>query len=178
MNKKSKTLKAGLGNGLIVRKKSNEFDFELKMIDFDEEYAYGQSDINVDDGEYPHNCSGDYILPHLFSLDHLSKPMQIEGFNNGEEFVPIAEILKTEHKGHFNNHQTGKYSLIDYAQNEAFVKAWVKFDENKRCLLYTSIVRAFPKWVVELLNQWHFNIEKLPTNEFIDASISNVYTKD
>ena len=76
-------------------------------------------------------CLKHYRKLHLHSLDKLTEPIRVEGYNDGKEFVPIIEI----EENHYQHFEEMQYILED--------ERWL----NQCSHLF-----------VKLLYQWHFAI--------------------
>ncbi len=164
---KFETLKAGLGNGLIVTDENLngvKRRFKLSGIDFDsKEWIYAYDHKKFKGISFPlEECK-----PHLFNLSDLNKPIRVEGYNDGKEFVPAKELFKGmdnlilttfEHKV-FNLWAT--YTILD----EVFTDP----------IIGVGGIKDADYWIVKKLQCWHFNTEGLDESDYIDASKSKVY---
>ena len=136
MNNKFETLKAGLGNGLICEVNDlNNWNVTIDHVEF-----------SVGDRE-----TWKPLKPHLFPLSHLTKPIRVEGYNNGKDFVPIG-------------------LLFDNKLEKSFFVA-----ELMNLKTPHAIIPYLKSWQVKLIERWHFNTEGLDPSDYIDASESKVY---
>lgn len=188
------TLKAGLGNKLILRvhhcdnpKKTT--DEVLQVL-----YAYPDQIATTQTGEYyledPED--NDFIFtPHLFPLSMLTKPITVEGYNEGKEFVPIIKLYHTSRqepidqdvkfeyikswgddlilRRHFSNGCYDNFIYSDYSFSSEHID-----EPNKKG--FTKNIKN-QHFLHEYLSKWHFNVFNLDQDQFIDASESKVYTK-
>ena len=114
-----------LGTGLEIVDTPSNTNGYLNGINPDEIY--------FQDGWY----SSNRFKPLLRSLDSLTKPITVKGYNDDKEFVPAEEI---------------------------FVGAWGKHAEyyiKNGNILDLSFIQ------IELLLKWHFNVFNLPETEYI-----------
>ena len=80
----------------------------------------------------------DNIKPLLRSLDSLTKPITVKGYNDDKEFVPSEKLAV----------HLFDFDFIDMVVNK-------------------GNTNGIPFWVVKLLLKWHFNIFNLPETEYI-----------
>lgn len=83
------------------------------------------------------------IKPILRPLSDLTKPIKVEGYNEGEEFVPIVKLNTI-----FNYIESIYIFFNDY-------KLQIEFDKGE-CNSHTIWAN-----VIQLLYQWHFDINGL-----------------
>ena len=96
---------------------------------------------------------------HLFNLSDLSKPIKIEGYNDGKEFVPYIELLRL---CGFDLEKMSKEEIEHYKpdfKNEDYVMLHSK--------MYFEVI---------FLHQWHFNVYGLSSDDYLDALESKVYS--
>lgn len=160
--KKFETLKAGLGNGLIVspRVKVKDNTLGYHFIEKGESvllygmsmftYSKGNTFCQIHSREF-NSCIND-LTPHLFPFSHLAKPIRVEGYNGGEEFVPV----KVFQAMHLHDEDYESTDLISPFKEEFSLK-------------------EIPFGVIQLLCDWHFNVFNLQESDYIDASKSKVY---
>ena len=86
------------------------------------------------------SCNLKYIKPLLRPLSDLTKPITVEGYNDGKEFVPMDEL----------------YKLSDYTEY---------LDRIQEDAYEMNIPVRWPYAVVELLFQWHFDVFGLIDDE-------------
>jgi hypothetical protein len=166
-NKKFKALKAGLGNGLVVTHKTYNNHCELIGLSeskgwlADKYKATGEIHVmaistkNAFTGSRHYNMKN--ITPHFFPLPMLTKPIRIEGYNGGKEFVPMTEL-----------------------EDLFGSKFWIGNNFDGEILIQTLGTDKYlffreMNQIVSMLHQWHFNVFNLDESEFIDASISKCY---
>lgn len=113
-----------LGTGLEIRHNDGD-DLIMNAT------GSGSNFISIDDIE-------EYGKPLLRSLDSLTKPITVKGYNDSKEFVPSEKL---------------SVHLFDFDFIDMVV--------NKRN------TNGIPFWVVKLLLQWHFNIFGLEETEYI-----------
>lgn len=84
--------------------------------------------------------------PIMFRLDAITRPIKVEGYNDGKEFVPQKHIISDE------------AYLPDYALLEWYMKSMIHF----------------PLWILEKLISWHFWIgdqSLFETGEILDKEV-------
>jgi len=166
MNKKINTLKNGLGNGLIV--KYDGQNLELDGID-----SLG---LKLR-GMHKYTIPIQNVTPHYFPLDHLTKPIRVEGYNDGELFTPMFELLKIKTKRLKLQEPVIKITvpyLVKYFWVETRVSH--KYGKETVNVILVGSFDSWECWIVELLHKWHFNVFNLDPSDYIDASQSQVYT--
>ena len=147
--KKFETLKAGISDGktrgLIVNRPVWE-DQELFASNFLAILNNGISEVK----------------PHLFPLSYLTKPIRVEGYNDGKEFVPITHLFSAEN--------FIKYPLVNHSTFNGYVDdIWLENEKGE--VLDMNLGKT--EW--NLLDQWHFLLVHLDASDYIDASQSKVY---
>lgn len=85
-----------------------------------------------------------HCKPILRPMTDLIKPIVVEGYNNGYEFVPLLELIKTESP---DDYDCVKY---DYAAGNITSDGLIMSDINR--ISYKGI---------DILNQWHFDYRDL-----------------
>lgn len=85
--------------------------------------------------------------PHLRPLSSLTKPITVEGHNDGQSFVPIEELCRI-----FYGHSKTLYRV---SNNEVFVLCE---NRNGESLYIHKDVRLIDFWIVEWLLKWQFNL--------------------
>ena len=113
-----------LGTGLNIRHNDGD-DLIMNAT------GSGSNFISIDDVE-------EYGKPLLRSLDSLTKPITVKGYNDGKEFVPSEKLAV----------HLFDFDFIDMVVNK-------------------GNTNGIPFWVVKLLLKWHFNIFNLPETEYI-----------
>ena len=116
-----------LGTGLEIRHNDGD-DLIMNAT------GSGSNFISIDDVE-------EYGKPLLRSLDSLTKPITVKGYNDGKEFVPVNKL----------KHIYGWEYIWSYCSNK-------QEEFNVNAISFASI---------KLLLQWHFNIFNLPETEYI-----------
>jgi len=168
-NKKFKALKAGLGNGLVIELDRAPVAKRKKVKIDNTKWAYNQT---VDEhyltvAGYTYGFD-EHITPHLFPLSMLTKPIRIEGYNGGKEFVPAKELFKGFENLRLNTFVDKDYNLwatYTILEDEVFTIP----------IIGAKGIKDVDHWIVEQLHEWHFNVFNLDESEFIDASISKCY---
>jgi hypothetical protein len=96
--------------------------------------------------------------PLLHPLSRLTVPISVEGYNNGEEFVPIIELAKLFHKNY-------KYPVTHYRDAE-IQSGWIAVkccvcNDDSRYMSYQlkPDITTNSYKVIQLLYQWHFAID-------------------
>lgn len=189
MEKKIVTLKNGIGNGLISSiSPSPWFRGELKSLSLrnDENHTLSLKSL---DSNVIVETSIESFTPHLFPLSHLVKPIRVEGYLEGKEFVPMVELAKVATKLNDLNESIGfeddfwiEEDSIGFFFTKRFFEWNLSFHKKhgfkiNRIENQTEYIDNClnQKDLWKLLNQWHFNTEDLNPSEFIDASESKVY---
>lgn len=95
----------------------------------------------------------------LRPLSDLTKEIEY----NGEKFVPIVELLKEVHP---YDDYSSKYGLIDYEFDGFWVKAYYKSRANYDISLNVGFIHNWPNWIIEKLNEWHFDTKGLIEKEY------------
>lgn len=164
--KKFETLKAGLGNGFILTL-TEQGNAELNQYgeDVDTSQPHWLIGLDVESGNiaklkntfngkrFKMDCDEDFFLPHLFPLSHLNKPIRVEGYNDGEEFVLIREIK------------------LDFDHEYSWCMKW----DHILKIIDSGKLQLLPDWIKGRMNLFHFNTEGLDESDYIDASESKVY---
>tara|TARA_R110000772_G_scaffold122621_1_gene228866 strand:- start:1821 stop:2234 length:414 start_codon:yes stop_codon:yes gene_type:complete len=132
MNNKLEGLNAGLFKGLIVHRD-----------------VWGDQELTPSSFLAILNNGLDTCKPHYFNLSDLTKEIRVEGYNDGEAFVPVEWVA--------NNCSIGDESCIMTVYND---DRWLN---------------SLPKYIHQYLIEWHFNTEGLNPSDYIDASESKVY---
>ena len=129
-----------LGTGLVIRHNDGD-DLIMNAT------GSGSNFISIDDIE-------EYGKPLLRSLDSLTKPITVKGYNDENSFVPAIEINKVLNKGsyclNFNN--------IEIEDNELAIS----FGDYAIGYYINDTFK-----VVTLLCSWHINIFNLEETEYI-----------
>ncbi len=160
--KKFKALKNGLGNGLICEVN------DLK-----------NWNINIDHVEF---CVGDKetwecMTPHFFSLNYLTKPIRIEGYNDGKEFVPAIELARMMAGFDIQDEHFNRLYCKDYSELGAVDVLYKTGGEDDDYILgfHFEAMDQIPTWISVMLDKWKINRFNLPESDYIDASKSKVY---
>ena len=119
-----------LGTGLEIRHNDGD-DLIMNAT------GSGSNFISIDDVE-------EYGKPLLRSLDSLTKPITVIGYNEGKEFVPIYHLLQ---EYCFDTDKMDEDEVFDYS--DSMINVDISFG------------------TVKLLCSWHFNIFNLPETEYI-----------
>ena len=123
-----------LGTGLEIVDTPSNTNGYLNGINPDEIY--------FQDGWY----SSNRFKPLLRSLDSLTKPITVKGYNDDKEFVPIEELLKT------------RYCDVEFDFIEAIEDDWASADTK---------MEFAPFSIFKKLLSWHFNIFGLEETGYI-----------
>jgi hypothetical protein len=91
----------------------------------------------------------------LRPIECLTKPITVEGYNDGKEFVPMVELFRERNKGWKNMEKPDRceWQFEDYPA----------FFSVSHCASVTSFrfdrfnPSSNPYWVIDLLNQWHID---------------------
>ena len=113
------------------------------------------------------------VKPILHPLSDLTKPIKVEGYNDGEEFVPIVELAKIgnrwiiedglEDRIYFNPWDTGVC--------EVFVRT--ASPEDPRIFIFEIYdYLTQPYRIIQKLFQWHFAVD-IPDETWIDINTLN-----
>lgn len=86
---------------------------------------------------------------------------------NGEKFIPMAELLKLDNPQWLERHPNGRYSEIEYSQNEVLANAMFSFQATLSIHLHLKHLENERNWKIEKLKEWHFDIFGL-----IDAGLA------
>lgn len=93
----------------------------------------------------------DEIKPIHRPLSDLTKEIE----NNGERFVPIAELLKLKYP--YERNYDSKYGLITI-DGEGYPKAFYTYRANFDIMINPYNIRELHYWIVEKLLSWHFDL--------------------
>ena len=147
---KIKALIAGLDNGL-------KFQVEGDPVD-------DIQGVSIDVGECYGNDGFGYVIeickPHLFPLPSLTKEIRVEGYNDDKAFVPMEELSEMS---------------FDYDDPDAATDLYYDYGKQDWYLPDPQEIKNLPSWVVDFMNDWHFNTLDLLPSDYIDASESKVY---
>jgi hypothetical protein len=110
----------------------------------------GQADI--DDGFW---VDIEKIKLILRPLSDLTNPITVQGYNNGNEFIPIAELLKIKHKD--TNFLRERHKKIDFKDCYNYVSAWYSTLATLEIIVYKHEINKTPYWIIEKFNQWHID---------------------
>ncbi len=175
---------------LEIKDIAGYFPYNLRFINLNRNMPYHINGISinyeieyVDENNYHTHEYLAFCKPILRPMSDLTKPIKIEGYNNGEEFVPLIEMAKIA-AGCLNKEGSSweiyeKYELV--AQNKItnsnekflFYLEWrltggfkltfesIEVDNNGDILspLREYDFNLMP--LLELLYQWHFDIHEL-----------------
>ena len=153
---KFETLKNGLRNGLIcslTEEGNTECGQYGEGVDTAESYWLVFLDVEsgcianfkstFDGKRLELDCDEDHFKPHLFPLSHLTKPIRIEGYNNGKEFVPIVEIFRLYETNQFlpKEHELRKIGF-SFNESDYTVKHFVsEYGDGED--LYVEYIRKY-----------------------------------
>lgn len=87
----------------------------------------------------------DEIRPHLRPLSSLTKEITVEGYNNGEPFVPFDDIL---------------------GNSDLYRSEWILEEVTKGRQL--DRITELPFFVIELLLKWQFNVFNIDESQYIE----------
>ena len=93
------------------------------------------------------------IIPFLHPLSDLTKEIEV----NGEKFIPIVELLKLDNPQWLERHPNGRYSEIEYSQNEVLANATFSFQATLSIHLHLKSLENERSWKIEKLKEWHFD---------------------
>lgn len=79
--------------------------------------------------------------PLLRSLDSLTKPITVKGYNDDKEFVPMDELMK--------------------------IRPFSPSNEEMAEHISKQGIEEIPFWLAKILMSWHFNIFNLEETEYI-----------
>ncbi len=100
------------------------------------------------------------VRPLLIPMSAIDKPMTIDGYNNGEPFVPIIELMKrTPNDYSFELAYCDEISLEeDFYQLDCGIIEyyWLMDDDDFRCSTIQLSLLDY-----QLLYQWHFDVNDL-----------------
>lgn len=101
------------------------------------------------------------VKPILHPLSDLTKPITVDGYNEGKEFVPIVELARIG-TGHAINegYELGKTGVIKWS------RYYFGINENNDFSFFADARGGFyeirnQRQLFELLYKWHFDLEKL-----------------
>ena len=87
------------------------------------------------------------VFPLLYPIECLTKPITVEGYSDGKEFIPIEEMCKEfyfhKSKTDYKITKTHTYISCESRNGESI---YVMKDYNK-----------IDYWIIEYLNQWHID---------------------
>ena len=130
-----------LGTGLEVRETRLIYPRSEKIVILNSEH------IDINSRTYK-------IKPLLRSLDSLTKPITVKGYNDDKEFIPMEEvcdILNIDHKY--------KIALLDFIKGLSDLFLTRDATDNLR-IDNLRLIDA-------TLLKWHFNVFNLPETEYI-----------
>ena len=169
--KKFETLKAGLSNGLVVQYDAEPSEYGMTGLT---ERTFRTDDVHEDGAALWILIEDSY--PHLFPLSHLAKPVRVEGYNDGKEFVPMEELLRIKIE-----RMKLSEPIINITETYLVKSFWIetkishKYGRDSVSVILIDGFERWEYWIIELLHKWHFNVFSLPESDYIDASISKVY---
>ena len=126
-------------NFKCVDEDSGEFEIlPLVRLNYEQDYAtIGNHEFDFD--ELP--------LLWLNPIECLTKPITVEGYNDGKDFIPIEEMCKEfyfhKSKTDYKITKTHVYTSCESRNGES---VYVMKDYNK-----------IDYWIIEYLNQWHID---------------------
>ena len=101
----------------------------------------------------------DEVMPYLFSFDDIAKPIQIKGVNNGEPFIPIAELLKITYPDHWSTHKDNTYSMIQIEKSPFTIYAHFSNQPSYEVSVRKYEVNNIPKIVSDYFIKHHINYQ-------------------
>ena len=125
--------------------------------------------VVVDNGKYT-PWELDEVFPILYPIEYLTKPITVEGYNDGKEFVPLIELAKLT-MPHIRYCSTPNYADISYSDRIEVVfnidnGQYFAFDLLKNSFVYGAISKNSKYMILpvinqvamfDLLNQWHID---------------------
>ena len=103
------------------------------------------------------------VVPFLHPLSDLTKEIEV----NGEKFIPMVELLKLDNTQWLERNPNGRYSKIEYSQNEVLANATFTYQATLSIHLHLKSLENERSWKIEKLKEWHFDIFGL-----IDAGLA------
>lgn len=185
MKKKLEALKVGLGNGLkLSTSRSENFVNEVNLDNCPVAYNSVTDEWYITSRSWTYNLN--QIKPHHFNLEYLTKPIRVEGYNDGEEFVLMEIIGKLFiDSGQIIDEAfcwdlpTGGDDYQDYSMRIIHVDGVLKMEtwcgQYYEDSSYLIEVHGLEYTAKNLMDRFHFNTEGLAPSDFIDASESKVY---
>ena len=126
--------------------------------------GYKNRKLSFDTGHDFYNKLEDGLVRiFLRPLSDLTKEIEV----NGEKFIPMAELLKLDNPQWLERHPNGRYSEIEYSQNEVLANAMFSFQATLSIHLHLKHLENERNWKIEKLKEWHFDIFGL-----IDAGLA------
>lgn len=104
--------------------------------------------------EFRIECNINNLKPLLRPMSALTKPMRLEGYNGGEEFVPIHELIKIEYPT--------ACKIVPFEANVNLFKVYLdNANGSNDYLLYSVSSNILCLRELQLLSQWHFDFQDL-----------------
>ncbi len=107
------------------------------------------------------------VFPILHPLSDLTKPITVEGYNEGKEFVPIVEIAEILYQ---KISWTGKLQLCSITKDRVMFDSYediniFRYDEKEQEFYVSFDEEEYPPerqlTIFELLYTWHFDVRHL-----------------
>lgn len=111
-----------------------------------------------------------HLKPTFRPLSSLTKPIKVEGYNDGKEFVPIVELAKIGNKWIIEDGLEDRiyFSQWDTGVCEVFVRT--ASPEDPRIFVFEIYdYLTQPYRIIQKLFQWHFAVD-IPDGTWIDIN--------
>lgn len=107
------------------------------------------------------NYNPKYFMPHLYSIDFLTKPIE----HNGETFIPIVELGKIAYPlEDFELSERGKKAISSRFDFEFYKDGFIAYNYISDCRIdVPNQYQLFQK-----LAEWHINFNGIPEGLYID----------
>lgn len=93
------------------------------------------------------------MKPLLRPMSDLTKEIT----HNGETFIPIVRLLRMKFP---DEPLIGRYSIIKVSKS-GYPRAYFEFMATKDIRIYPFELFDAPYWIIQKLQEWHFDTEKL-----------------
>ncbi len=126
------------------------------------------------------------FTPHLFSFDYLTKPIRVEGVNEGKEFVPLMVIFEMIDDSDWIEAWTVNREKYSFQIDDEWNHVMIIDDELE--VFYNSAQGSIGMYfegeylhvsnqqdIFEFMDKCHFNVYDLPADQYINAAESGVY---
>ena len=102
------------------------------------------------------------VFPLLYPIECLTKPITVEGYNGGKEFVPIEELAKVHVDWSALDFDLKVVVGSNLTRQFNLKISWKYGDDpnphfNDNLFIFIKKPNDNKNWVIDLLNQWHID---------------------